>query len=376
MNRPLTRQIRSDSELSGSAISGDRTPGIAYWMFNFEPRWEAASKELEALAASFRPVYGTRTISLNLNGQVLSFAGGDRHIPVTLAPALLPMLMRAARAAPVNHILASPAERLLTPLLARLDNTILTITKGSPSLRRIERNIEALLALRYIVVESERHRELLLQLGVLEERIRMIYPGLDPEPYRPATGPLSILFATSPKKHDLLTRGIYLMLKVAELLPDVRFRLVWRWNPQRIHTLIRKRRLRNVEVFAGYVRDMKAMYDSAHAVILPALEPDSFKPCPHSGLHSLAHGKPLLVSQAVSIAGIVDRHRCGVVFEPTVESLRAAIERLAAHYDEYQANALPTLAREFSRRRFIERYSRLYTTMLGGGAQEPVHATR
>lgn len=140
MNRSLTRRIRSESELPEVAVGGDRilerAPGIAYWMFNFEPRWEAASRELKALATSFRPVYGTRTISLNLNGQRLAFTGGDRHIPITLAPAALPMLMHAARAAPVNHILASPAERLLTPRLARLGNTILTITKGSPTRRK------------------------------------------------------------------------------------------------------------------------------------------------------------------------------------------------------------------------------------------------
>lgn len=369
----MTRRTDTDNELSKSP-AGDRgsfrhAPGIGYWMFNFEPQWEAASMELQTLATGFRNLYGTRTISLNLNGRPLALAGEDKHLPAALALAALPLLLRAARAVPVNHIFASPGERVLTPRLARLGNTILTVTKGSPALCAVERNLEALSALRYVVVESERHRELFLQLGLEPERIRLIYPGLDPEPYRAATGPFTILFATSPKQRDLLTRGVYLMVKVAALLPHVRFRLVWRWNPERVRALIRRSRVQNVEVVAGYVSNMKVLYDGAHAVILPGLEPDSFKPCPHSGLHSLAHGKPLLVSRATSIAAIVERHHCGVVFEPTVDALCDAVQHLAAHYDEYQANAVPTLLREFSREGFLERYGRLYATLLSEGRQ-------
>lgn len=77
-----------------------------------------------------------------------------------------------------------------------------------------------------------------------------------------------------------------------ERLPSVRFRLVWRWNPGRARQLMRERRLENVDLVAGYVEDMKALYDAAHAGILPALEADSFKPCPHSGLHSTPSAKP------------------------------------------------------------------------------------
>jgi glycosyltransferase involved in cell wall biosynthesis len=339
-------------------------PRIGYWIFNFQPKWEAASKELHTLATSFQHVYGTRTISLNVRRRATKLFGSDKHLPVIVALPVLPLLLRAARTVEVNHIFASARERILTPRLARLDRTMLTITKGSRTLSALERNIQTLNSLRHVVVESERHYDLLMQVGLRPERVHLIYPGLDPEPYRPATGPFTIMFATSPKKDRLLTGGIYLMLRVAELLPSIRFRLVWRWNPERVLELLRQRRIANVEFVAGYVDNMKAMYDSAHAVILPALEGDSFKPCPHSGLHSLAHGKPLLVSRAASISGIVERHRCGVVFDPTIPSLCEAIQQLSSNYDDYQSNTHGTLNREFSRDKFIEKYRELYASLL------------
>lgn len=368
MNRSVAEYTEVSSRFTAQAIPQEYAleapPGIGYWMFNFDPKWEAASRELELLATAFAPVYGTRTISINLDKRPTQLFGRDKHLPAFLALAALPLLLRSARAVPINHIFASAGERLLMPRLARLGNTILTITKGSRRLLAVEKNVETLKTLRYVVVESERHYDLLMQLGLPPERVRLIYPGLAPEPFRRAPGPFTVLFATSPKKDYLLTRGINLIVKAAEKLPWARFRLVWRQNPEQARQLIRERGVTNVELVAGYIEDMKSQYDSADAVILPALEPDSLKPCPHSGLHALAHGKPLLASHAASLAGIVERHQCGVVFEPTIDSLCDAVSHLAANYDRYQVNTAHTLEQNFSRNGFIERYGKLYASLL------------
>lgn len=378
MPDPAVERAAARSAAAGSTGAPGQaavaSPAIAYWMFNYEPRWEAVSMELEALAAAFRSPYGTRTITLDTRRRSIAFAGADRHLPAALGVAALPYLLRLARGTSLNHIFASPAERVLTRRLARLPNTVLTIAKGSRTLSSVHRNAATLRRLQCLVVESERHRELLLQLDVPAGRIRLIHPGIEPRPYREPTGPFTLLFATSPKSPDyLLTRGVHLLLKTAALLPDVRFRLVWRWNPGFVERLVRDREVRNVEVLTGYRRDMAALYDEAHAVVLPALEPDSFKPCPHSALQSLAHGKPLLVSRYVSIADAVARHRCGVVFEPRIDAMRNAIRRLAARYDDYQANTAPTLAREFSKAGFLDRYGQLYAALL---AERPATGSR
>lgn len=346
-------------------------PRIGYWIFNFEPKWEAASKEVQLLRDTFGATYASRMITLDLWGRRWKLTGDDKHLPLPYSLVGLPWIIKAARRNEVNHIFASPGERFLMPWLAGLGRTVLTISKQNPTLAGLERNVEALKELRYIVVESERYRDLLLQVGVSAERVRLIYPGVRREPYRPAAGPFTILFATSPRKDGLVTRGIYLMMRVAERLPHIRFRLVWRSNPGQVMKLLERLDLENVELVTGFVEDMKSEYDAAHAVILPALEYNSLKPCPHSGLHALAHGKPLLVSGRVSIADVIGRERCGVIFEPTIDGLCRAIDNLCEDYDAYQSRAHPCRDALFTTTGFIDRYADLYGSLLRGGHGSP-----
>lgn len=341
-------------------------PRICYWAFNYEPRWEASSKEVEMLVNAFRHEIGTRLISLDLWGEHLKLFGSDKHLPLPWAMIGLPWILREARKVDINHVLSSPGERFVMPRLARRGSSILTITKQSKTLDGLERNIETLKAFDAVVVESERYQDLLMQVGLSPERVRLIYPGRSRRAYRPAPGPFTVLFATSPRKHDLVARGIWLMIRVAERLPDVRFRFVWRRNPKEVQTLLGRLDLPNVELIARFVEDMGEMYDSVDTVILPALTDNSLKPTPHSGLECLAHGKPLLVSSRVSLARIVRTERCGVVFEPDVDSLCEAIVALRDDYETYRRRAHPTVDRWFSEAEFIGRYRRLYLSLLNG----------
>jgi glycosyltransferase involved in cell wall biosynthesis len=349
-------------------LAADR-PEIIYWLFNYEPKWEAVSKEVKLLSESLRKRFATRIISLDQRGEKISLRGRDKHLPLPLGLIGLPLMMRAARAADINHVFASASAPMLTKLLASRGKTVLTIAKGTPVLESVEKNAAILKELNGIVVESERDKDLMLQLGVSPDRVQLIYPGIAPQSTRIPSGPFTIMFASSPfQKHGLLSRGINLMIEVARLLPDVRFRFVWRTGPQRVKELVRDAGTRNVEIIEGFVSDMNALYDSSHAAILPALAYNSLKPCPHSGLDSLAHGKPLLVSSATSFAHLVEERQCGVVFEPTIPSLCDAIRELKSRYSHYQANALPTSQACFSRAEFVSRYAALYSSLLRDAA--------
>jgi len=322
--------------------------------------------EVESLSTYFNKFISTRIVSLNMTSTKTSWLGHNKHLPLPHGLLALPSLWRIAREATINHLFASPAEPVLTSLLARLDNTILTLCKDSPEISRLEEKLGTLSRMQRVVVESERHRELLLQGGIAEKRLRLIYPGIGTKPYRPAPEPFTIMFATSPKKkNDFLSRGIQLMLRAAKRLPHVRFRFIWRERQhEKLQALIRDIGVNNIQVINGYVPNMEEMYDSAHAVILPALTSASLKPCPHSGLHSLAHGKPVLTSQYVSLSKIVERNKCGVVFEPTVDALCDAIWQLQDNYEKYQRNAHSTIERKFSDGGFIERYEEVYSSLI------------
>jgi glycosyltransferase involved in cell wall biosynthesis len=344
---------------------------IAYWTYNYAPKWEAASMEVKTLLTVFGYQYDTRLISQNLKSRKVRLLGKHKELPLPFSLLALPFFGRIAASFDINHLFSSPSEPVL---LARIGskNTVLTITKDSETLHGLEKNITHLQKLKYIVVESEWHQELLCQAGINSQKVKLIYPGSVVKPYHPASGPFTILFATGPMQEgQLLSRGIYLLLKAAAQIPDVRFVLIWRnVDYERLVEQIRQEGLENVEVRNGYIPDMERMYQSVHTVILPGLTSGSLKPAPHSALDSLAHGKPVLISRPSSIAGLIERNQCGVVFNPTTVSLVRAIHHLMDHYDEYQRNCHLTINLCFSETVFVESYREIYESMLPDGSYQ------
>jgi glycosyltransferase involved in cell wall biosynthesis len=341
----------------------DPSGSIAYWIFNYSPRWEAASKEVATLLHAAAPEFRTRLTALNLKGERLRRSGNTTILPLPYALAAVPWLRRIAQRHTVNHVVASAGERILLPRFPP-QRTILTVAKAAP-LGAIERNLPTLRKLRSIVVEAERDLELLRQAGIAS--VKLIYPGFTVRPFRPAQQPFTVLFATSPLgRHDLLSRGIHLLIRTAAALPDVRFLLIWRKRGiESLRQLVADAGTDNIIIRNGYIPDMAAVYDSVHATALPGLEHVSIKPCPHSALESLAHGKPLLVSRPSSLSSLVSRMGCGLVFEPTVADLCRAIRELQASYDAHQARCHPVIRERFREDVFRERYVAIYREMAG-----------
>lgn len=333
---------------------------VAFWAFNYMPRWEAASKEVHALSGAASAEFRTHVFALNFRGERLRRTERETILPLPWALGVLPWLSRTARRQDVNHIIASAGERLLVPRFPP-ERTILTVSKTA-TLAAIERNLPALRRLRRIVVESERDLDVLRQAGIPDASVALIHPGVTARPYRPAEGPFTLLFATSPfGKHDLLSRGIHLLVQAAAQLPDVRFLLVWREsNVDALQDVIERAGVQNVEIRNGHIPDMGAVYDAVHATVLPGLEHISIKPCPHSAIESLAHGKPLLVSRPSSLSQFVARTGCGVVFEPSVVDVTRAIAELRDTYRAVQPRCQPAVEAEFREDVFRDRYLDLY----------------
>ena len=324
------------------------------------PQWEAVSKEITSLRLGLQNTIAGPVVSLNTTKQRgLQLRGAEKRMPLPFGLLLYPLLMRYAARFDINHLFASGGERLIMPIIVRR-NGLLTIAKDT-NLRQLDSNRESLTRLGAIVVQGERDRAILLQMGVRKGAICLIRPGVPVSPYRQATGPFTILFASSPMTAtDFLTRGIYLMIHVAGLLPDIRFLLVWRTRYlTKLERVVAAAGVNNIMIRSGLI-DMEEVHDTVHASVLPALEHRSFIPCPRSGLESLAHGKPLLVSNFVSIAASVARARAGVAFDPSAAGLKAAILQLRGDYPTYQANTQHYIQDEFSPATHLELYRRLY----------------
>ena len=341
-------------------------PRVRFWTFNYMPQWEAVSKEIASLLTGLAGVVDGSLVSLNTHERDLQLRGPVKRIPLPHGLPLYPLLRAHAASADFNHLFASAGERWLTSILAR-HNGVLTVAKYTAGFERIERNVPVFRRYRAIVVQCERDRDLLRQLGLAAASVRLIRPGIPIAPYREAQGPFTILFASSPfSATDFVSRGVYLMVAAAARLPDVRFLLVWRrGHAGKLRNLLAEARVSNVEIHDGVVRDMGEIYGRAHAAILPALEHRSFIPAPRSGLEALAHGKPLLASQYVSLAPSLARAGAGVVFEPTLGGLEAAVRRLQRDYPAMQECAQPYVERHYSPSTHLELHRRLYQA-LGG----------
>ena len=337
---------------------------VQYWVFNYMPEWEAVSKEVTSLLDGLGDPLERSLISLNTADRRFQLSGRVRRFPLPYGLPLYPLLRRHAATADINHLFASAGERWLSPMLTR-HSSVLTVAKGSRSLETIARNGERLRKYRAVVVQSERDRDLMRQLGVADTALHLIRPGIPLAPYRESAGRFTILFASSPlSAAEFLSRGIHLIVRAASRLPDVRFLLVWRRRHlQKLRHMIGEAGVGNIEVEDGVISDMGAVYDRVHAAILPALEHRSFVPAPRSGLESLAHGKPLLVSTLVAIAPTLQSAAAGVVFEPSVGGLESAVRQLQREYGAIQPNAQRYLGQHFSPSVHLELHRRLYQTL-------------
>lgn len=350
----------------GASVSGtgDAASIVRYWIFNYEPQWEAVSKEIDSLLAGLGDGVVSSVVGLNVRDRRLQWRGPVRRVPIPHGLPLYPLLRAHAAGPGINHLFASASERWLSPWLSR-GRSVITIAKASSSLARIERNAGTLRRFRAVVVQSEWDRDLMRQLGVAESALWLIRPGMQVAAYREARDPFTVLFASSPfAADDFLSRGVQLMVRVAARLANVRFVLAWRGRHlTKLHGLLREAAVSNVEVRNGVIEDMGAVYDEVHAAVLPALEHRSFIPAPRSGLEALAHGKPLLVSRYVGVAASLERSGAGLVFEPTVPALEAAVRRLREHYDAHRLAAQPYIAEHFSPATHLELHRRLYRSI-------------
>jgi glycosyltransferase involved in cell wall biosynthesis len=328
------------------------------------PQWEAVSKEIASLLQGLDKIIDGSLVSLNTKHRQLRLGGREKRIPLPHGLPLYPLLKPYASRFDINHLFASGGERYLTPIISRYKG-VLTVAKDTSTTAGFERNREALLRLRAIVVQGERDREILQQLGVRPEALRIIRPGIPTAPYVAAAGQFTIVFASSPlTADDFLSRGIYLIARAAAQLPDVRFLLVWRERHLgKLERILGNAQTENVDIVNGLVDDMASTYDRAHATILPGLEHRSFIPCPRSGLESLAHGKPLLLSTLVSLAQSVVSSGAGLAFEPTTAGLVAAVRQLQRDYPSYQANTQRYIADKFSPATHLALYERLYQSL-------------
>ena len=170
-------------------------------------------------------------------------------------------------------------------------------------------------AVRVIAVSQATKRDLVQHLGVPEERISVVYEGIDHQLFKPTSRRLVdypyLLFVGSehPRKNfDGLLKA-FRKLKSQGEFQDLKLVKVGRaGRPQatfREHTLqmIKELELSNEVIFTDYIarEDLPAYYSGAECFILPSLcEGFGFTP-----LEAMACGCPVIVSNVTSLPEVV-----------------------------------------------------------------------
>jgi glycosyltransferase involved in cell wall biosynthesis len=265
----------------------------------------------------------------------------------------------------VNHVFGSLGDWFYIQV-SRRRPTVLTLAASSEPLDR-----QLLEPIDRFVVECPGGRDELERLGIDSQRVRLVFPPVDLERFRPAPrpdGPLRVLFASSPDKASWLdARGVPLILDAAALRPDIAFRLLWRpWGNSlaRVRQCVAERGLRNVDIVVGRVEDMSGEYRAAHVTVAPFTEMSRCKPAPNSLVESMACGRPVVTTPVVGLAELVRDEQAGIVCEPTGAALAESLDRLSSDWTAFSDRARRTAERWFAKRAFLEGYERIYQELL------------
>lgn len=327
---------------------------IIYFVQQYNPKYEAISKEVECLHSTFNSlIFNPQGKKLNFRKDYISF--NFRRMPPALI--LLPFIRARYN---IGHIYTSLGNKFYLSMLRK--RPLLLTAAGASEEDKIDYCLRYYPKLSHIIVESERDKELLFSKGIDDSKISLIYPGLDLDKFhycKPKGKSFKILFASSAMQETQFhAKGINFLVKNSDAVNNVNYTFLWRnMYESRIKSLVKGK---NIEIITGQQNNMAEQYDAMQATIFSPATYLNTKPCPHSLMESLASGKPVAVSVHSGIAPLIKKERCGVVFETEKESFTRAIEFLIKNYGQLQSKARTTAEKYFSKEKFIKQYAHIY----------------
>jgi glycosyltransferase involved in cell wall biosynthesis len=350
------------SGVPGSASSS--RPAIGYWTGIWEPTREALSKEVAALRRALSP--GSAIVSFTPQNTALLWRDRVLRLNVHRWAALKLAAAVLERRADVTHVFGGVDAAHFLLVLGRRPIVFTVAIPGAPLAADLYDKVA------FFVAESETIADTLRAAGVPASRLEVIYPGIDLARYSPTPAPdtpFELLFASTPSHVvDMESRGIWLLLELARLRPDVRIVLLWRtWGdvPGALAAIAAHNPPVNFVVKVVDARDMPAQFASAHATVCCFAE-GLGKSAPNSILEGLASGRPTLVSDTCGVAAVIGAHGAGAVTPRTVEGLSDGIDRIRENYGAAAAAARRLAEAKFDRRAIHARYAAIYDALAAG----------
>jgi glycosyltransferase involved in cell wall biosynthesis len=341
---------------------------VIYWCGWLDPQMVAVSKEMCQLMQAF-----PKSMAFGVSSHHrLAFHPWQHRFGVhqALYPLMKWSLPYLERRFDLNHVYTSLADWHFLNVLGQRPIVLTVTQRGVPADGRLLRKV------RRVVTESEALAEDARSAGVPDDRVSVIYPGVDLETFRavppPPVGRWKCLFASSPENMaEVHTKGLDLLLQLAERDPSFELVVLWRpFGPGSDDALreIRARCGTNVQIHAGRVANIHEFYAASHFVVAPFRNVG--KPCPNSVLEGLAVGRPALVSESVDIGCFLERERVAVRFPCTIEGIQGAFVTMCREYTTLQANSRSCAVAHFDLAQLIRRYSDVYDIALASAVSE------
>lgn len=338
------------------------TPRVAIWTSAFEAKMEAISSEVALLRRSF-----PNSVSWGLSHRHWAMLSRSRgfclhpklHLLFRVATRLLEPLFE------INHVFGSVGDWFYLEGRRRRPTVLTAAAVSVPVERSLLDRVDC------FVAEHPAGRDDLRQMGIGDDRIRLVLPPVDLQRFRPMERPVepfTVLFASSPEESSWLdARGLPAMLDAAALRPQMNFRLLWRpWGDSLpvIREQIERRGLRNVDLVVGRVTDMAAEYARAHVTVAPFTNLNRCKPMPNSLIESLASGRPVICSPLVGLAPLVSEHAAGFVCESHGDAMAETLDRTACDWDMLSRNSRMLAEQHFDEAVFVRSYQQIYADLL------------
>ncbi len=230
-----------------------------------------------------------------------------------------------------------------------------------------------------VTVSESSKRDIIERLGVPENRISVVYQGVEFDRFSPDRSSQSDRNTTS---HYILcvagdspTKNPGTLLEAYANLPDSirgKYRLVLAGDVQKskhLHPLIKKLELANYIEFTGIVSDerLARLYQGAAVFVFPTLYEGFGLPV----LEAMACGCPVITSNTSSLPEVVGD--AGILVDPLdVQAISAAIERVLTDpgLSERLRNAAVQRAKQFSWERTARETVELYRKVVGSGQSQ------
>ncbi len=200
---------------------------------------------------------------------------------------------------------------------------------------------------RRFIVESERAKKKLIQIGVPAEVIHVLPPMIDSKLFREHQKPLkdyfTIVFASAPLVDaHFETRGVYPLLKAMKKLRGQKIKLVIPWRSEELLSKIKKIReelelTHNTTIITESVA-MAFLYSKGTVTVAPFAAHDNNKDIPTSIIESLSCNRPVIVTRFCANYELIEKKGVGVVVEPTPKDLIRGILELKENYSLFYKN--------------------------------------